>query len=127
MKNYLCLDYGEKHVGAALATTFVAEPLEVIPTHQAISYASQIIQEYGITDIVLGISENQMAERTREFAQVLITQFHLPIHYHDETLTSQDTRRELAQLGAKRKTRQAKIDHYVAAAILQDFLDSHSE
>lgn len=124
MKNYLCLDYGEKHVGAALATTFVAEPLEVIPTSQAINRIEQLVTQHKITHILLGISESLMADRTKIFAKKLEERFHLPVTFHDETLTSQDTRRQMAQEGAKRKIRQAKIDHYVAAAILQDYLDS---
>ena len=124
MKNYLCLDYGEKHIGVAVATTFVAEPLEVIPTSQAINRIEQLIAQHSITNILLGLSESLMADRTKIFAKKLEARFHLPIHFHDETLTSQDTRRQMAQEGAKRKIRQAKIDHYVAAAILQDYLDS---
>lgn len=124
MPNYLCIDYGEKHVGLAVATTFVAQELETIPTQLIMSRLKEICLEYDITDVVIGLSEQKMGEMTKAFAALVATEFRLPIHFHDETLTSQDTRKHLAQMGAKRKTREAKIDHYVAAAILQDFLDS---
>jgi putative Holliday junction resolvase len=125
--NLLGLDYGEKHIGAALATTFVSQALEVIPTHQALQRIGDLIKEHHIDAIILGISENQMGEKIRNFAQQLSETFHLPIHFQDETLSSQDTRRQMAKQGVKRSVRQAKTDHYVAAAILQDYLDVHPD
>lgn len=125
MANYLCLDYGEKHIGVAVATTFIAEPIEVIPTSMALARIKELILEYQITDIVLGLSENIMADKIKAFAQIVSNTYKLPIHFQDETLSSQDTRRELAKQGIKRSIREAKTDHYVAATILQDFLDSH--
>lgn len=125
--NLLGLDYGEKHIGVALATTFVAEALEIISTHKAIEKIETYVQQYAIEAIVLGISENQMGKKTRDFARVLSEKFQLPIHFQDETLSSQDTRRQMAIQGLKRSVRQAKADHYVAAAILQDYLDTHPQ
>lgn len=120
----LGIDYGDKHIGLAVATTFVAEPLQVIPTHTAIETIAQLIGKYHIDALVLGISENTMAKKTKDFAQKLENAFHLPVYFQDETLSSQDVRRRLAQQGAKRSLRQAKTDHFVAARILQDYLDS---
>lgn len=125
MAHYLCIDYGEKHIGIAVATSFVAKEIETIPTNQAMIRIKELCIEYQITDFVIGISENQMAQKTQGFAQSLVDEFHLPIHFQDETLSSQETRIRLAQKGAKRKIRESKIDHYVAAAILQEYLDSN--
>ena len=124
MAHYLCFDYGEKHVGIAVATSFIAKEIETIPTNQVMIRVKELCIEYQITDFVIGISENQMAKKTQVFAQNLANEFHLPIHFQDETLSSQETRIQLALKGAKRKVRESKIDHYVAATILQDFLDS---
>ncbi len=122
--NLLGLDYGDKHIGVAVATTFVAEALEVIHTNQAFEKIQSYITTYHLDGIVLGLSENQTAIKTKAFAAELDKKFHLPVYFHDETLTSQDTRRQMAQAGVKRSIRQAKTDHFVAAAILQDYLDS---
>lgn len=122
--NLLGIDYGDKHVGLALATTFVAEALEVVPTHQAIDRIRSLIKTYNIDAIVLGLSENQMGEKIKHFARLLSDTFHLPVHFQDETLSSQETRKKMAIQGIKRSIRQAKTDHFVAAAILQDYLDS---
>lgn len=121
--HYLGLDYGEKHVGIAIAKSFIADPYQTVDTDRAIATIKKLIDEHEITHIVVGLSENQMGEKTKVFAEHLSTSTHLPILFHDETLTSYDTRKELAKLGARKKIRQSKIDHYVAAAILQDYLD----
>lgn len=125
--NLLGIDYGEKHIGVAIATTFIAEALEIIPSHKAINRISQLIKEYKVDSIVLGISENQMGEQIKAFGGKLSATFHLPIHFQDETLSSQETRQLMAIKGVKKSIREAKTDHYVAAAILQDFIDSTSD
>jgi putative Holliday junction resolvase len=122
--HYLGLDYGEKHIGVAIAKTFVADPYQTIRTTDALELLGKLITEHQITHIIMGLSENIIGEKTKAFADQLTAAFHLPIIFHDETLTSYETRTELAKLGARKKIREAKIDHYVAAAILQDYLDS---
>lgn len=127
MEPVLGIDYGEKHCGIATASTFIAEPVTVISTDEMIAYLQHKIPEWGIKSLVFGLSERLMAEKTKAFAQTVAAQFGLPVTYVDETLSSQETRTRLAQLGAKRKLREAKIDHYVAAAILQEYLDNQAE
>jgi len=124
LNHYLGLDYGEKHIGVAIAKTFLADPYQTIPTDKAIPLLQALITQHAITHIVLGLSENVIGEKTKVFAKELEAAFHLPIIFHDETLSSYETRAELAKLGVKKKLREAKIDHYVAAAILQDYLDA---
>lgn len=124
---YLCLDYGEKHIGVAIATTIIAEPLEVISSTSSLAKIKDFVDKYNVTDIVIGLSENITAEKTKYFAKEVSNFISLPIHFHDETLSSQDTRRKLAASGLKRSVREAKIDHFVAATILQDFLDTLSD
>jgi putative Holliday junction resolvase len=123
--NYLCLDYGEKNIGIAFSTGTLAEPLVTIDTATAIPTIVDLLGQYAINTIVIGISENIMADKTRAFARKLQAETDLPIDFHDETLTSQETRLKVAQMGMKRSRREGKIDHLVAAAILEDYLDSH--
>jgi putative transcription antitermination factor YqgF len=121
--NYLCVDYGLKHVGLAIATTPLAEPIATVPASQAVDRIAQLITDHQITQLVIGLSENQMAEKTRAFAGELARIFNLPVNFHDETLSSQETRQKMAQSGLKKSKREQKIDHLVAAAIIQDYLD----
>jgi putative holliday junction resolvase len=125
--NYLCLDYGEQHVGLAYSAGFLAEPLSTVATHQAIPFIKSIINTYAIDKIIIGLSEGIMAQKTQAFATKLSQVTHLPIVFQDETLTSQETRLRVARMGMKKSRREAKIDHLVAAAILEDYLESNPD
>lgn len=124
MKHILCIDYGDKHCGLAIATTSLAEPIETVSIDKALAKIKALISAYHIEELVFGLSEGKMAEKTRQFAATIGAETKLPIKFHDETLTSYDTRRRIAQAGAKKSKREQKIDHLVAAAILEDYLDS---
>jgi putative transcription antitermination factor YqgF len=122
--NYLCLDYGEQHTGLAYSQGFLAEPLYTLPTSLLLTKITSIIADFKIETLVIGLSENLIGEKTKVFAKKIETLTGLPVIFHDETLSSQDTRRNMAQMGMKKKRREGKIDHLVAAAILDDYLDS---
>jgi putative holliday junction resolvase len=124
MKSYLAIDYGQVHLGLAIATTELAEPFKVISRKGAIETIKKLTDTLAITDIIIGLSEGAMAAETKAFGQELAKATGLPLHFHDETLSSQETRLLAARAGMKKSRRQGKIDHLVAAHILQDFLDS---
>lgn len=118
---YLGIDYGEAKIGLAVSDGEIAEPLGTI-SH--ISQIGQICQRNEITKIVIGISENKMAEKTKKFGKELENLTGLPVVYQDETLTSQMAVKKMVESG-KAKMRRRIDGHAVAAAlILQDWLDS---
>lgn len=123
MSNILCLDYGLVHTGLAVSSTNIPEPLETIPTSNVVKHLSKIIPQHAIDLIVIGISENQMAKRTRQFAQQLQSAFAIPISLHDETLSSQEAEQKIRH--AKRKIKTGPDHHYAAAVILEDYLETH--
>lgn len=123
--NFLGIDYGEQSIGLAVASGPLAEPLLTVKKNQALSAISQLIDQHSVGTLILGLSEGQMADKTRAFGTLLETTFNLPVIYHDETLSSQEVRVAAAKMGMKKTKREGKIDHLVAAAILQDYLDSH--
>ncbi len=120
--NYLSIDYGTQHIGIAIATTPLAEPLKTIPAKDAIETIIKLTTQHKIDHIVIGLSENQMAQTTTDFAHQLSAQTQLPIHLHDETLTSQTASQKLSH--AKKKTKRGPDHHFAAALILQDYLDN---
>jgi len=122
--NYLCFDYGDKHIGIAYSSGFLAEPLMTVTLERVQTIVPELIKKYAIQTLVFGLSEGEMAAKTRLFASTLQSLVKLPIVFHDETLSSQETRLHLAQSGKRKKSREAKIDHIVAAAILNDYLDT---
>ncbi len=121
----LAIDYGTVRVGLAKSVLSFAQPLKIIGnTPKLIPELVALCQELSITRIVVGLSENTMAEKTREFVTELQKNIELPIDFWDETLSSQAVHQKVRELGRnKGKNRQA-IDHYAAAEILQDWLDS---
>jgi RNase H-fold protein (predicted Holliday junction resolvase) len=69
----------------------------------------------------VGLSENQMAEKTREFVTYLKRSVTVPIELYDETLSTKSVRNKLAE--ANRSQRQ-RVDHLAAAEFLQEWLDT---
>lgn len=120
----LGIDYGTTRIGLAIARGPLAEPLTIIPNDQlSIAKIQQIIEREQIEQVVLGLSENQMAEKTKTFATSLKSATHLPLEFVDETLSSYDMHHKLVD--SKRSIKQGPIDHLVAAQLLQDWLDDN--
>lgn len=130
----LGLDYGTRRIGVAVSFATLAEPLEVIAnptttnesvvTAAALQRISELCQEHQIQALVVGMSENHMAKLTQQFVQLLEQHLHLPIHLHDETLTSATVQARLREQGVNLSRQTTAIDHYAAALILEDFLAS---
>lgn len=131
-KNFLAIDYGTKRIGLAINVASLVEPLLVI-THEAKSNEQGVSQEVltaleavcrerHIDEIVLGISENEMAAKTTAFAKQLTSFLQLPVQFHDETLSSAEVQARLREAGFNLSRHQGPIDHFAAALILEDFL-----
>ncbi len=112
--NYLGLDYGEKHVGVALATGSLAEPLTTIDTSHSLRLIKQLMQKHDIDAIVAGDCPEKFLNK--------LSQLGLPVHQADETLSTYDATQSLLHTTqSRRKT----TEHAVAAAlILQHWLDA---
>ena len=124
MKKTLALDYGDKRIGVALSYGTLAEPLLVMENIPGIFEAIQeIITQEEVEQVVVGISENVMAEKTEEFIKQLEKTVKIPLHRMDETLSSRTVHAKQKEAGVKLKIRQGPIDHYAAAEFLQEWLD----
>ncbi len=120
----LAIDYGTKRVGLAVSYASLAEPLMILDNdEQLFKNILQLIQNHHIKQIVIGLSENEMAEKTRRFALLLQEKITLPIYFNDETLSSYQVHQFLKL--HRLKERQGPIDHLAAAVILQNFLDQN--
>lgn len=124
MKKVLAIDYGTERLGLAVSRAGLAEPLMVVANDDNLfNWLKEIIDEKGIELILLGLSENKMAKKTKDFAHQLSSEIKLPLKFVDETLSSSQARSRLARSPLKLKTKQGPIDHYAAAIFLQDWLD----
>lgn len=118
----LALDYGEQRIGVARSVGILTEPVTVLANDgELLDRLQRLIAEYQIEQIVVGISENQTAQRTIEFVDWLKSRLDVPIETFDETLSTQQAKtkiRQVRQLGQKEP-----IDHFAAAEFLQDWLE----
>lgn len=128
--NILCIDYGERKIGVALATGPLADPYLVIryqEMDELLVKLQKIIESERITQLVVGVSERDIANKSKEFGETLSTKLHIPIDYIDETLTSFDARERAIAAGIGRKKRHQNEDAYAAAIMLQSYLDTRDE
>ncbi len=121
----LALDYGTVRVGVAISFASLAQPLLILPNDaNLLANIVKLIQEHHISEIVVGLSENQMVQKTKRFVKDLQTVTTLPITFIDETLTSYQVHQWLRQAPAKK--RRGPIDHFAAAVILENYLQSQN-
>lgn len=127
--NILGIDYGEKHLGIAIAYNGIVEPIKNKQINKSISN-KQILQikelssKLKIEKIVIGVSSGKMAEKTRKFGEKLEKSTGLSVEYVDETMTSEEAKKIMLEIGKKKKKRQ-KNEHTVAAClILESYLPS---
>lgn len=126
MSQVLAIDYGTQRIGLAVSRGTLAEPLKVLENDAALfDRITAIIRDEKIDQIVVGVSEGEMADLTREFAQDLeeATGFAIPLEFTDETLSSKEVEERLRQKGIKHSTRTGPIDHFAAALILEEWLE----
>lgn len=123
---YLCLDFGLKHLGLAMADGPLAESFGEKAYQQeiqALQFIVQLCQEHQIEGLVLGLPEGRLANTIRNFSDQLKQLTNLPVFFQDETLSTIEAKAKLISAHAPQKRR--RFDHSAAAAlILQDYLDT---
>lgn len=134
MENFLGIDYGTKRIGLAINIASLVEPLMVIgnqidqehliASEVAVTQIIEICKEKKINKIVLGYSEAAMALKIELFAQLLHEKIGLPIIFSDETLSSYEVGQRMKEANFSLKKRQGPIDHYSAAIILENYLET---
>jgi len=126
MKQYLAIDYGTERIGVALNREWLAEPAAIFPTKTAIPQIVSLVQKEKIEVILIGIADGKMAEEARKLA-IELKKLLPKVKFEevDETLSSVETHKKLLHSGMPMKRRREPIDHFAAAAILQEYLDVH--
>lgn len=133
----LGLDFGSKTVGVAVSDGLLltAQGVETIERkdenklRKTCARIEELIAEYEITEIVLGLPKNmnntegERVEKTKAFGEMLEHRTGLPVHYWDERLTTVAAEQILMESGVRRENRKAVIDKVAAGLILQGYLD----
>ena len=123
----LGIDYGRRKIGIAFGDERLVEGFTVVryeDEKKALEKIIKIIKKEKVNEIVIGVSEGQIGEESRRFGEKLGKKVNLPVHFQDETLTTQDAQALSIIAGIKRKKRRALEDAYSAALILRNYLDS---
>lgn len=132
----LGLDVGDKRIGVAVCDPLrlAARPLETVVRggrdRDNWPHFAEIVRREEIVEIVCGLplhmngDEGDQAKRTRRWAKRFVEAMReasaraLPLHFHDERLSSYAADEILASTGVK-----ASQDAAAAAVILQSWLD----
>ena len=135
------LDFGSKTVGVALSdpTGLIASPLEIIERERedklrkTFSRIEELIEEYKVTKIVLGLplnmdsSEGERVRKTQEFKEALERRTGLEIVFWDERLSTVEAHDIMTEAGVKGIDRKKFVDKIAASIILQGYMDSQKE
>ncbi len=135
---YLGLDFGSKTVGVAVSDplNITAQALEIIrrkeenKLRRTLARIEEIILEYGITEIVLGLplnmddTEGERAKLSLEFKDKLERRTGLPVHMLDERLTTVEADEIMDEAGIRRQDRKEYVDMIAAQIILEDYMNN---
>ena len=137
---YLGLDLGSKTLGVATsdATNTIASSFKTIffnenNYQELIEPLKEIIDEYNINKIVLGLPKNMnntlgvRAEISLEFKKMLEDNFNIEVILEDERLTTVISNNIMIKADVSRKKRKKKVDSIAAQLILQSYLDRKGE
>ena len=133
------LDVGSKTIGVAISDElgWTAQGITTIAIDEeneifGFDELAEIIQQYGIEKIVVGLPKNMngtigpRGEASLRFADMLRERFELPVEMWDERLSTMAAERILLEADVSRKKRKKVIDKMAAVMILQGYLDRHN-
>lgn len=133
-RTFLGFDYGERHTGVAVGSTFsgMAQPVAVLaakgggPDWDAIDH---LVAEWRPNGLVVGLplnmdgSATRVTRAARAFGESLRARYNLPVHMADERLSSRAATDTLLEAGVPLKRHKHHIDKLAAQTILQAFLN----
>ncbi len=131
------LDFGSKTVGVAISDPLLitAQGIEIIrrkeenKLRQTLARIEELILEYEVTEIVLGLPKNMnntegdRAKLSLEFKDKLERRTGLPVHMWDERLTTVEADSIMMEAGIRRENRKEYVDMIAAQLILEGYLE----
>jgi len=131
------LDFGSKTVGVAISDPLLitAQGIEIIrrkeenKLRQTLARIEELIEEYQVTEIVLGLPKNMndtegpRAELSREFKDKLERRTGLKVTLWDERLTTVEADNIMMEAGIRRENRKDYVDMIAAQLILEGYME----
>ncbi|EIM76661.1 Holliday junction resolvase [Nitritalea halalkaliphila LW7] len=136
MGRLLAIDLGTKRTGLAVTDPLklIANPLEMVPTHQLLVYLEQYVAREPVEAFILGLPRNlqgeanEMTPRVLQLKGTLEKKFPvIPVKLVDERFTSKMAMQSMLAMGSKKRDRKEKtgnLDKISATIILQSYLAS---
>jgi len=135
MNRVLGFDYGTQKIGVAVgqSVTGGARELAVLKARDGVpdwDEIAKLLSEWQPDALVVGLplnmdgSAGNISQRAEKFARRLHGRFNLPVHLHDERLSSFAARGERLSQDGGRKSRNKPIDALAAALIVEGFLQN---
>ena len=123
--NALSIDYGSKRIGIAISIKGIIQPLSVVKNDtNFLSYLKQIINDYQIDQIYVGISHGLFAIKTQKFVDQLKNVLKLPIETVEEAVSTIEADQIFLANKKHQKNYKKEIDSVAAAVILKRVISS---
>lgn len=136
----MALDFGSKTVGVAVSDPLLltAQGIEIIrrkeenKLRKTLARIEELIVEYGVTKIVLGLPLNmddtkgERAELSLQFKESLERRTGLDVTMWDERLTTVEADDIMNEAGIKGKDRKEYVDMIAAQIILEDYMRTNN-
>lgn len=130
----LGLDIGDKTIGIAVSDEmgWTAQGLKTLIRkgfNEELSSIKEIIEEYGVKEILVGLPKNMngsigpQGKKVITFVERLKTALSLPVLLWDERLSTVRAEKVLLEADMSRKKRKGLKDKLAAQFILQGYLD----
>ncbi|MFZ4467118.1 MAG: Holliday junction resolvase RuvX [Phycisphaerales bacterium] len=130
---YLAVDLGAKRTGLAAGDDVVGlvQPVEVlmVPRGPALLDAlARAVERHGPDALVVGLplnmdgTEGGATADVRAFGAALAGRVELPVHFHDERLSSFEADQRMARSGRTHREKKELRDALAACAILESWL-----
>lgn len=130
---FLGVDLGARRIGLALSEPGgVVSPLAVLAARPAVEDNAkailEVVRRYAAEAVVVGLplnmdgTEGPQARKSRSLAEAVGRLGSLPVHLHDERLTSHAADRRLVDRELTRKQTKARQDAVAAQILLESFL-----
>ncbi|SED20925.1 Holliday junction resolvase RuvX [Pseudomonas anguilliseptica] len=132
----LGFDYGSKQIGVAVGQVITgqARGLCILKAQNGVpdwQKVEALIKEWQPDAIVVGLplnmdgTKSEMSDRAEKFARRLNGRFNLPVHTHDERLTTYEAKGQRLQQGQNSGYRERPVDALAAALLLQGWLEEN--
>lgn len=133
----LGFDYGSKQIGVAVGQVITGQARElcVLKAQNGVPDWNQIqalLEEWKPDALVVGLPLNmdgtpsEMSARAEKFARRLNGRFNLPVHTHDERLTTFEAKGQRLRQGRTGSYRDNPVDALAAALLLEGWLENNA-